>query len=677
MTNPLLSFTDLIDYAAVRPEHVMPAVTARIERARSVLAEVTQPQTPATWEAVVAPLERATLLLRRTWGAVTHLSGVCDSPELRKVFNEALVLVTAFDIEVAQSALPAKYRAVRQDASFGRLDATRRKILEDALLDFRLSGAFLEGADKERFKQIRTELSVLEQKFSENVLDATHAYALDVEDASRLAGVPQAYLDSFASEARAAGKKGWLVTLQAPSYLAVMRYAEDRALRQELFRARATLASEAGDAPQFDNAPVIERILALRAELARLLGFANYASYSLADKMAESPEEVTRFLRELARRAKPFARKELEEVFAFAREELGIEDPANWDVTFAAEKLRQKRYAFSDDEVKRYFTLEAVFEGLFSLVEFFFGVRIAPAEASLWNEDVRFFEIRDEKGARIAQFYVDLYARKGKRSGAWMDNERTRNRAFGRLETPVAYLVTNFLKPEPGRPSLLTHDEVETLFHEFGHGLEHLLTAVDEASASGINGVEWDAVECASQFMENFTYDARVLKRLTRHEETMEPIPEDLIEKIRNARNFGSGMATVRQVEFALFDMLLHEKTEDFDVRGTLEAVRREVAVLARPDYDRFANAFSHIFAGGYAAGYYSYKYSEVMSADAFSLFEQKGVLDRETGRRWLKEVLSVGSSRPFMDSFVAFRGRKPRIDALLEHAGLEGEPCA
>ena len=673
MNNPLLDFTDLIDFANLKPEHMLPALQSRIADAKNTLLKVTDPATPATWEDVVEPLDRSTMLLSRTWGAISHLAGVEDSPELRRVYNEALPLMTAFSIELSQSTLYLKYEAISKSTDFLRLTPTRRRIITQALKDFRNEGAFLDQGKKEELKKVKTELSSLSQKFSENLLDATNAFEIVLSDSSRLKGIPDDSIAYFKESAKAAGKDGYRITLQAPSYLAVIRYADDRNLREEVYRARASRASELDDDARFDNTPVMKRILELRLEEARLLGYKNYAELSISEKMADSPEEVISFLRNLASRSRPKAKADFDELIAFAKNNLHIDEPKNWDYAYAAEKLREAKYAYSDDEVKRYFTLDAVFSGLFGLVEFFFDIRIVPDSAPVWNPDVKFFKIENKKGEKVAQFYVDLYSRESKRGGAWMDNERVRNRLFGGLQTPIAYLCTNFMKPAEGQKSLLTHDEVQTLFHEFGHGLQHMLSKVDDPDASGINGVEWDAVECPSQFMENFTYDKRVLKRLTAHEKTGKPISDELIDKIIAAKNFESGMAMVRQLEFGLFDMLLHTDfdPEKDDIRTLLDSVRKEVAVVSQPDFDRFANSFSHIFAGGYAAGYYSYKWAEVLSCDAFGLFEEHGVLDYATGQKWLHEVLETGSSRPSMDSFVAFRGRKPKIDALLRLSGI------
>ena len=672
--NPLLNASGLIDYAAVRPEHVAPAVEALSKSLQKTLDRVTAPETPATWEAVAEPLEKATLAFSRGWGVVGHLQSVVDTPALRDAYNAALPGVTQLFIDLSQNeALFAKYKALKASDAFNELSPVRRRIVERELRDFRLSGAELPEAERARVKAVGEKLSMLNQKFSENLLDATNAWDLTITDEQRLSGIPEDAKALFAANAKAAGKDGWRITLHFPSYLPVMQYADDRSLRETLYRAFSTRASEF-DGGKYDNTPLIDEILKLRREEAGLLGFANYAESSLATKMADTPANVIAFLRDLASRAKPFAEKDMKALRAFAAEELGIADMQPWDQAYASEKLRQARYSYSDQEVKQYFTEPTVFAGLFHLAETLYGITIRQSTASIWHPDVKYFEVCRGSDV-IAAFYADLYAREGKRSGAWMDGDRTRCIIDGVLQTPVAYLVCNFAPGVNGRPATLTHDDVTTLFHEFGHCLHHLLTDQTEIGVSGINGVEWDAVELPSQFMENFAWEWDVVKGLTKHVETGEPLPEALFEKMLAAKNFQSGMACVRQVEFALFDMLLHTNfNPDTDnVQELLKDVRREVAVSFPPDYNRFPQSFSHIFAGGYAAGYYSYKWAEVLSADAFSAFEESSILNPETGERFRKEILGRGSSRDAMDNFVAFRGRKPTIDALLRHSGMTG----
>lgn len=672
--NPLLTINDLIDFPSIKPEHVVPGMKTLIAEAQAVLDNVTKESTPPTWEDVVTPLEKKTLTLSRAWGAVSHLMSVCDEPELRKAYNEALPIVTQFWIGLSQSNLSQKYKSIRESEEFKNLSAVRQRIVNEELIDFKLAGAFLPKDKKAELKTVKESLAQESQKFSENLLDATNAYGLLVEDEKELAGIPADDIASFKETAEAADQKGYRITLQIPHYLAVLQYADNRKLRETLYHAYVTRASELDFEGKFNNNDVMNRIVELRAKEASLLGYRNYGEVSLATKMAKSPQEVVSFLRDLAQKSLPQAKADMAEVKAFAKEKLGIDDPQSWDLPYASEKLREAQYAFSDQEVKQYFTLPAVFKGLFGLVQTLFNIRIVKDNAPVWHPDVKFFRIENAQGEKIAQFYMDLYARPNKRGGAWMDNDRTRNRLYGELQTPVAYLVCNFAKPVGDKPALLTHDDVLTLFHEFGHGLHHMLSRIEEPAASGINGVEWDAVECPSQFMENFAWDWTVIENLTSHVQTGEKLPRSLYDKMLAAKNFQSAMAMVRQLEFGLFDMLLHTEFDPAkdSIQSLLLKVRKEVAVTHQPDYNRFPNSFSHIFAGGYAAGYYSYKWAEVLSSDAFSLFEETGVLNSQTGKKWLDEVLAVGSSRPAMDSFIAFRGRAPKIDALLRHSGIK-----
>lgn len=672
--NPLLTINDLIDFPFIKPEHVVPGMKTLIAEAQAVLDNVTKESTPPTWEDVVTPLEKKTLTLSRAWGAVSHLMSVCDEPELRKAYNEALPIVTQFWIGLSQSNLSQKYKAIRESEEFKNLSAVRQRIVNEELIDFKLAGAFLPKDKKAELKTVKESLAQESQKFSENLLDATNAYGLLVEDEKELAGIPADDIASFKETAEAADQKGYRITLQIPHYLAVLQYADNRKLRETLYHAYVTRASELDFEGKFNNNDVMNRIVELRAKEASLLGYRNYGEVSLATKMAKSPQEVVSFLRDLAQKSLPQAKADMAEVKTFAKEKLGIDDPQSWDLPYASEKLREAQYAFSDQEVKQYFTLPAVFKGLFGLVQTLFNIRIVKDNAPVWHPDVQFFRIENAQGEKIAQFYMDLYARPNKRGGAWMDNDRTRNRLYGELQTPVAYLVCNFAKPVGDKPALLTHDDVLTLFHEFGHGLHHMLSRIEEPAASGINGVEWDAVECPSQFMENFAWDWTVIENLTSHVQTGEKLPRSLYDKMLAAKNFQSAMAMVRQLEFGLFDMLLHTEFDPAkdSIQSLLLKVRKEVAVTHQPDYNRFPNSFSHIFAGGYAAGYYSYKWAEVLSSDAFSLFEETGVLNSQTGKKWLDEVLAVGSSRPAMDSFIAFRGRAPKIDALLRHSGIK-----
>jgi len=674
--NPLLDFSGLPRFADIKPEHVTPAVELLLSDARSTV-ETAEGAAP-TWDAFIAPLEDANERLGRAWGQVAHLHAVMDSPELRQAYNANLPKVTQYWTELGQNLeLFEKYKALRSSAEFERLSSARKRIVENALRDFRLGGAELAPEKKKRYAEIQEELARLSAKFSENLLDATNAFSIFLEK-SQTSGIPEDVLQAAREAAQKDGKDGWKFTLHMPSYLPVMQYADERPLRESMYHASSTRASEFGK-PEWDNTPLIARIVPLRRELAQLLGYRNFAEVSLVPKMAESPSQVLAFLDDLARRARPFAERDVNELRSFAREELGIEDLQAWDVAYASEKLRLKRYSFSDQEVKQYFPEDAVVRGLFRVAEQLYSIQFFPADAPVWHPDVRFFEVRDAAAAAIGQFYLDLYARETKRGGAWMDDAISRRRKRDRIQIPVAYLNCNFSRPVGGKPALFTHDEVLTLFHEFGHGLHHLLTRVEDLGVSGISGVEWDAVELPSQFMENFCWEWDVLREMTRHVDTNQLLPKQLFERMLAARNFQSGLAMLRQIEFAVFDMRLHS---DFDPAGgaggraQLDEVRQQVAVLFPPAYNRFPNSFGHIFGGGYAAGYYSYKWAEVLSADAYSAFEETGkaqgiILDPATGARFRDEILAVGGSRPAAESFRAFRGREPEVEALLRHNGM------
>jgi len=670
--NPLLDFSGLPRFAEIRPEHVSPAVEALLEQARAAVA-VAEAAAPA-WESFVSPLEDAHERLGRAWGQVSHLHGVMDTPPLREAYNANLPKITQYWTELGQNLkLFARYRELQDSPAYAGLTAARRRVVANALRDFRLSGAELDAAKKPRFAAIQEELAKLGAKFSENLLDATNAWSIVIEDEKRLAGIPEDVLQAAREAAGKDQKAGWKFTLHMPSYFPVLQYADDRELRETLYRASATRASEFGK-PEWDNTPLISRILELRRESAQLLGYASHAEVSLVPKMAQSPAQVLEFLRDLARRARPFAEKDAAELRAFGRDELGIAELQSWDVAYASEKLRAKRYSFSDQELKQYFPEDMALSGLFRVVESIFGLKIAESKAPSWHEDVRFWEARSKDGKLIGQFYTDLYARDTKRGGAWMDDAIGRRRKPAGIQTPVAYLNCNFSRPVGGKPALFSHDDVITLFHESGHGLHHLLTRAEDLAVSGINGVEWDAVELPSQFMENFCWEWEVLTGMTRQVDTGKPLPRALYDKMIAAKNFQSGLATLRQVEFALFDMRLHAEFDPAaggSVQGLLEEVRHEVAVMVPPAWNRFPNSFSHIFAGGYAAGYYSYKWAEVLSADAYGLFEEQGALSAEAGAKFRDEVLAVGGTRPAAESFRAFRGRDPSIDALLRHSGM------
>ena len=677
--NPLLDFSGLPRFSEFNPDQVSPAVDQLLADCRATVGRVLSDRTDSDWDSFVTPLDDANERLSRAWGQVSHLHSVMDSPELREVYNENLPKITVYFAELGQnSALFAKFKALKARPDYEGLSTPRKKIVENELRDFRLGGAELLDKQKARFMNIQEELSQRAAKFEENLLDATNAFSLYIEDANTLAGVPDDALAAMRSAAQADEKPGWKITLQMPSYLPVMQYASNRALREQLYRAYVTRASEFGP-PELDNTTLITDILKLRREAAQMLGFSSYAEVSLASKMADTPAEVLHFLDELAARAKPYAEKDMAELRAFARE-LDIADLQSWDHAYVSEKLRVARYSFSDQDVKQYFPEPRVLAGLFKLVETLYGLHITESSAPVWHADVKFYTLSDHNGQRVGQFYLDLYARASKRGGAWMDDVITRRKTAQGIQTPVAYLNCNFSSPVGGKPALFTHDEVNTLFHETGHGLHHLLTKIEELGVSGINGVEWDAVELPSQFMENFCWEWDVLKHMTAHIDSGETLPKALFDKMLAAKNFQSGLQTLRQVEFASFDMHLHD---DFDPNGNTTAlqmlndIRAQVSVSIPPDYNRFPNNFSHIFAGGYAAGYYSYKWAEVLSADAYAMFEAEvengsgGVLSSEVGHRFWSEILAMGGARPALESFRAFRGREPNIDALMRHNGM------
>jgi oligopeptidase A len=681
--NPLLDFSDLPRFDTVQPAHVSPAIDALLEENRSVMAQLEAPMEQVTWDSFVAPLDNATEKLSRAWGIVGHLNAVVNTPELRAVYNENQPKVTEFWTELGQNlALFNKYKALKASSDYESLSPARKKIIENALRDFRLGGAELPDDKKARFAEIQEKQAALATKFSENVLDTTNDYALFVEAEAELAGLPDDVKQAARAAAEKDGKPGFKFTLHFPSFFPILQYANNRALREKIYRANVTKASELGSKPEWDNTRNIADILKLRDEEAKLLGFQNFAEQSLVPKMAETPQQVISFLEDLAKRARPFAENDLTELRAFAKKELGLDTLEAWDLTYVSEKLRVQRYAFSEQEVKQYFPEPKVIEGLFRVVQTLFSVEVKPDTAPTWHKDVKFFRI-EKNGQLVGQFYVDLYARNGKRGGAWMDDARGRRRIGNSIQTPVAYLVCNFTEPAvvdgKAKPALFTHDEVSTLFHEFGHGLHHMLTQIDELGVSGIAGVEWDAVELPSQFLENFCWEWDVLQHMTAHADTGEALPRGLFDKMIAAKNFQSGLQTLRQVEFALFDMRLHFDHDPYNgktAQDVLNEVRHQVAVMIPPDFNRFQNSFGHIFAGGYAAGYYSYKWAEVLSADAYGAFEEAGAatgnaLSAEAGGRFLKEILAMGGSRPALESFKAFRGREPNIDALLRHNGM------
>ena len=673
--NPLLDFSGLPLFDQIRPEHVDPAVDSLLADAESALARVTEADFPSDWSALSRTLDVATERLGRAWGAVNHLNAVADTPELRAAYNAALPKVTEFYTRLgSDERLYAKYKAI--DAA--TLNAEQQQARTNALRGFVLGGAELQGAAKERFADIQARSAELGQKFSENALDATDSYAYYASE-EEVADVPEDVKAAAKAAADADGQSGYKLTLKLPSYLPVMQFGTHRALRERLYRAYVTRASDQsdGEAVKFDNTLVIRELLALRQEESELLGYANFGEVSLVPKMAESPAHVIDFLRDLATKAKPFAERDLNDLRAFAADKLQLPDPQAWDWPYVGEQLKEARYAFSEQEVKQYFPAPKVLAGLFKIVETLFEVSIRKDSAPTWHPSVEFYRI-ERAGQLLGQFYLDPGARAGKRGGAWMDDVRARwlRPDTGALQTPVAQLVCNFAEGVNGKPPLLTHDDVTTLFHEFGHGLHHMLTQVNEHDVSGISGVEWDAVELPSQFMENFCWEWDVLRHMTAHVDTGEPLPRALFDKMLAAKNYQAGMQTVRQIEFSLFDMLLHTQPDRAaDFQPLLEEVRREVAVIHPPAFNRMANTFSHVFAGGYAAGYYSYKWAEVLSADAYAAFEETAHADGspnvETGRKYRQAILEAGGSRPAMESFKAFRGREPSLDALLRHQGM------
>ena len=679
--NPLLQSYDLPPFSAIRAEHVQPAIEQILADNRAAIIRIleTQREQP-TWSGLVLALDELNDRLGAAWSPVSHLNAVCNSAELRQAYEACLPALSAYSTELGQNReLFQAFEALSNGPEAATFDVAQKTILEHSLRDFRLSGIDLPPDQQKRYAEVQSKLSELGSRFSNQLLDATQAWTKHVTDETALAGLTDSAKAQMAAAAKAKNLDGWLISLEFPSYYAVMTYAEDRALREEVYAAYSTRASDQGpNAGQNDNGPVMREILALRQELAELLGYANYAELSLATKMAQSSDQVLSFLRDLAKRSKPFAASDLEQLKAFAAQQ-GCPDLQSWDSGFYGEKLREQRYSVSQEALRAYFPIDKVLGGLFAIVQRLYGIEIAEQKGfDTWHPDVRLFEIK-ENGQHVGRFFFDLYARANKRGGAWMDGARDRRRTVdGVLQSPVANLVCNFTPAVAGKPALLTHDEVTTLFHEFGHGLHHLLTRVEHAGVSGINGVAWDAVELPSQFMENWCWEPEGLALISGHYETGEPLPQDLLEKMLAARNFQSGLMMVRQLEFSLFDFELHASQGDGrSALEVLESVRDEVSVMRPPRYNRFPNSFAHIFAGGYAAGYYSYKWAEVLSADAFSRFEEEGVLNAETGRAFREAILARGGSQEPMVLFVDFRGREPSIDALLRHSGLSEEAAA
>lgn len=673
MQNPLLDFSGLPQFDRIQPEHITPALDTLIQQGKQTIEQLAISDAAPTWQNFAEPLEQIEEKLSRAWSQVGHMNAVVNSPALREAYNDNLPKLTDFYSDLAQDErLYNKFKALKASREYASLTQAQKKIIDNEIRDFKLGGAELPPAQKQRFKQIQEQLSKLTTKFEENIMDTVDAFQHIEADTAHLSGIPQDALAAAKQAAETVGQSGYLFTLHFPSYMPVLQYADHRPLRESLYRAYATRASELGEA-KWDNSGLMQEILALRHEAAVMLGFSNYAEMSLATKMADSPQQVIDFLQNLAQRAKPYAQQDMQELQTYAAK-LGISDMQAWDVAYVSEKLREQKYAYSDQEVKQYFPEAKVLQGLFKVVESIFKLHVRKTQAPVWHTDASFYEIRDQQQQLIGQFYLDLYARNNKRGGAWMDEAITRRVHDGQLTTPVAYLTCNFSAPVGDKPALFTHEEVITLFHEFGHGLHHMLTRVESYGVSGIKGVEWDAVELPSQFMENFCWEWDVVKHMTSHVDSGEPLPRSLFDKMIAAKNFQSGMQTVRQIEFSLFDMRLHHEYRDhnrIDVLQLIEQVRDQVAVVRPPKWNRFPHAFSHIFAGGYAAGYYSYKWAEVLSADSYSMFEENGVLCAETGQRFWHEILAQGGSRPAMESFVAFRGRTPDIEALLRHHGM------
>ena len=672
--NVLLHLGEEPRFDQIKTEDIKPALQTAIAEAREQIAAI-KAQTHTDWANTVEKLTDITERVGRIWSVVSHLISVVDTPELRAVYNELMPEITIFFTEIGQDIeLYNRFKIIKNSAEFDTLSPAQQTKLNHDLRDFVLSGAELPPEQQAELAQLQTEGAQLGAKFAQNIQDATDAFGIHFDDAAPLAGIPEDSLAMFAAAAQSEGKTGYKIGLQIPHYLAVIQYADNRELREQIYRAYVTRASELSDDGKFDNTANIDRTLENALKTAKLLGFKNYAELSLATKMADTPEQVLNFLHDLARRAKPFAEKDFAEIKAFARESLNIEDPQSWDLSYAAEKLRQAKYAFSETEVKKYFPISKVLAGLFAQIKKLYGIELAEKTVPVWHKDVRYFELKQD-GQTIGGVYMDLYAREGKRGGAWMDGYKSRRRfADGALQLPTAYLVCNFTPPVGDKEARLSHDEIITLFHETGHGLHHLLTQVDEVGVSGINGVEWDAVELPSQFMENFVWEYDVLAQMSSHEETGAVLPKELFDKMHAAKNFQRGMFLVRQMEFALFDMEIYHQEDEGRLKEwpqILDKVRQEVAVTQPPAYNRFALSFSHIFAGGYSAGYYSYAWAEVLSADAYAAFEESDDV-AETGRRFWKEILAVGGSRSAAESFKAFRGREPSLDALLRHSGFD-----
>jgi len=676
MSNPLLENTTLPQFSKIKTEHVEVAIDTLLADARSIVKKQLQATKKYSWENLVEPIENIEDKLNKAWSPISHINSVINTDEMRDAYNACLPKLSEYSTEMGQNkALFNAYQYIANSDVYPSLKQAQQKIITNALRDFRLSGIDLSEQKQQRYKEISQELSRLSSKYEENLLDATNDWGKLITDIDLLAGLPKNALMQAKQTAENQQKEGWLITLQFPSYIAVMTYADNRELRKEHYTAFATRASELGSNTKWDNSQVMEDTLALRHEKSQLLGFENYAEYSLATKMAKKPDDVVNFLEDLADKSWRHARKDLSELKQFAKKHYNISQIQAWDIGYFSEKMRQHFYQLSQEEVKAYFPSTRVIPGLFLVVEKLYGLKITEIkDFESWHSDARFFEIKDEEGLIRGQFYLDLYAREKKRGGAWMDDCVGRKKTGNEIQIPVAYLTCNFTPPTGTDPALLTHDEVTTLFHEFGHGLQHMLTKIDFLGVSGINGVEWDAVELPSQFMENWCWEKETLDLISGHYQTNEKLPDELFQKMLNAKNFQAGMMMVRQLEFSLFDFKMHQQyspSKGGQIYKILNQIRDQIAILQPPEFNRFAHSFSHIFAGGYAAGYYSYKWAEVLSSDAFSLFEEKGIFDKETGKSFLHNILETGGSEDAMQLFIKFRGRKPQIDALLRHTGI------
>ncbi len=676
MENPLLVMDGLPPFSKIKPEHVESALDVLLVEGRQVVEDLLAATTEYSWDNLVQPLEEMEERLGRVWSPVSHMNSVVNSDELREAYNACLPKLSDYGTEMGQhEGLYQAFKQIADSDNYEALDTAQKKIIDNAMRDFRLSGIDLPKDKQDRYKEIMQEQSGLTSKFGENVLDATNAWKIQIRDESRLSGLPESALGMAKQIAEREELDGWVFNLEYPSYLPVMTYADDRELRREVYTAFVTRASDEGPHDKkYDNSPVMEQILALRHEAAQLLGFKNYAEKSLATKMAQGTDQVLAFLNDLAERSLPLAKQELDELRAFAKQEHGMDELESWDVGYYSEKLQQHKYAISQEEVKPYFPEDKILSGMFAVVERLYGFKVSErSDVDVWHQDVRFFDIKDGDEVR-GSFYLDLYARPQKRGGAWMDDCVTRMQTVEGVQTPVAYLTCNFSAPIGDDPALFTHDEVLTMFHEFGHGLHHMLTQVDYPSVAGIGGVPWDAVELPSQFMENWCWQKEALADIAGHYQTGEPLPDELFDKMIAAKNFQSAMQMARQLEFSIFDFRMHleyDPAKGGRIYEILDSVRQQVAVMQPSPFNRFPHSFGHIFAGGYAAGYYSYKWAEVLSADAFAAFEESDIFDRETGLKFLATVLEQGGSREPMELFIEFRGREPSIDALLRHSGL------